>query len=204
MFVRSIPKAWWTAALGVVLLPSMARASCFDGVRNGPESSIDCGGDCPPCERGRWCRAPRDCYSGRCSERICEEQLREDDMPPPRGYVVERAEADGPAVARTVGWVSLGLGYAGAYVAALSLPGELSALYAPVVGPWIEVADDGQSLRVLIAIDALLQSVGAGLVIGGYAMAGEQLVRQDAVVASVRIDPRVSRDGAGLFVLGAF
>jgi hypothetical protein len=118
--------------------------------------------------------------------------------------VIERAEADGPAVARTLGWVSLGIGYAGAYVAALTLPGELSALYAPVVGPWVEVADSKQGYRFLIAIDALLQSVGAGLVIGGYAMAGEQFVRQDAVIANVRIDPRVGRDGAGLFVIGAF
>jgi len=196
------------AALGsvAVFAASSAGATCFDGVRNGPESDVDCGGDCPPCARTQWCRIPRDCYSGRCAEYQCEEQLHDPDEPVPRGYVVEQSAADGPAIARTIGWVSLGAGYAGAYVAALTLPGKLSWMYVPVVGPWVKIADSETPYPGLIAVDGFFQTVGAGLVVGGIAMANQQLVRQDAVTAKahVHVTPVASSSGGGVFVFGDF
>jgi hypothetical protein len=50
-------------------------ASCSDGIRNGTETDIDCGGACAPCDDGRTCTAARDCtvgscFAGRCGERM--------------------------------------------------------------------------------------------------------------------------------------
>ena len=188
-----------------VSLSSAARATCFDGVRNGPESDVDCGGDCPACERGDRCTAPRDCYSGRCAEGFCAERSLNKGEPVPAGYRVETSQADGAAVTRTIGWVSLGVGYGAAYVTALSLPGNVSWLYAPVIGPWIQVGRRGQSLPGLIAVDGLFQTVGASLVVYGIAAAGKQLVRDEGVLARVRVVPTaMGRDGWGVTLVGAF
>ena len=45
--------------------------SCFDGVKNGDESSSDCGGACKPCDDLRACVTASDCFSGQCSSNIC-------------------------------------------------------------------------------------------------------------------------------------
>jgi hypothetical protein len=180
-------------------------ATCFDGVRDGPESDVDCGGDCPACERGDKCTAPRDCYSGRCAEGLCAERTFEKGEPVPAGYRVETSDADGAAITRTIGWISLGVGYGGAYVSALSLPGSISYLYIPVLGPWIEVGQKEQGLRGLIAVDGFFQTVGATLVIYGIAAHGRQLVRDEGVLAKLRITPgAIGRDGYGLWMRGAF
>lgn len=41
---------------------------CVDGIQDGGESDIDCGGDveCPACEPGRRCTQPYDCVTGAC------------------------------------------------------------------------------------------------------------------------------------------
>jgi hypothetical protein len=41
-------------------------ASCRNGLMDGDESWIDCGGSCPPCARLEFCRAGPDCYNCRC------------------------------------------------------------------------------------------------------------------------------------------
>jgi len=41
--------------------------SCSDGIRNGSESDVDCGGSCVLCTDGRQCLAGSDCASGLCS-----------------------------------------------------------------------------------------------------------------------------------------
>ncbi|WP_437597220.1 SUMF1/EgtB/PvdO family nonheme iron enzyme [Sorangium sp. So ce590] len=43
-------------------------ASCTNGVKDGDESDLDCGGACPPCLDGQACAAPTDCVSRRCEE----------------------------------------------------------------------------------------------------------------------------------------
>jgi len=42
------------------------RPSCFDGVQDGSETDIDCGGSCAPCGDFRKCNSSSDCTSGRC------------------------------------------------------------------------------------------------------------------------------------------
>jgi len=48
-----------------------AEASCDDGVRNGDESDIDCGGACEACDDDRACASDGDCASGVCSDEAC-------------------------------------------------------------------------------------------------------------------------------------
>jgi hypothetical protein len=41
--------------------------TCTDGEKNGTETDVDCGGECPPCTRGRACRGPADCVTADAS-----------------------------------------------------------------------------------------------------------------------------------------
>ncbi len=42
-------------------------AACFDGVKNGVETDVDCGGEaCPRCYAGESCSAREDCATGKC------------------------------------------------------------------------------------------------------------------------------------------
>jgi hypothetical protein len=194
-----------TLSCATLFIASSAGATCFDGVRNGPESDVDCGGDCPACERGDGCTAPRDCYSGRCAEGACAERTYGKGEQVPAGYRVETSDADGAAISRTIGWTSLGIGYGAAYFAALSLPGNVSYLYVPVVGPWIEIAQKDQGLKGLLALDGFFQTVGATLVIYGIAASGRQLVRDEGVLARMLVTPAtMGRNGYGMCVLGSF
>lgn len=45
--------------------------TCFDGVANGSETGVDCGGSCKPCEVGGGCKVGPDCVSGVCSGGTC-------------------------------------------------------------------------------------------------------------------------------------
>lgn len=50
-----------------------ARATVDDGVKNGTETDIDCGGEgAPACEEGRACLEARDCDSRFCTGDVCE------------------------------------------------------------------------------------------------------------------------------------
>jgi hypothetical protein len=50
---------------------SAVAATCADGILNGNESDVDCGGPCPACADGRHCRLDADCAGGTCSAGIC-------------------------------------------------------------------------------------------------------------------------------------
>jgi hypothetical protein len=43
------------------------RKTCFDGLQDGNESDIDCGGGCAPCTAFKKCNNGNDCASGSCS-----------------------------------------------------------------------------------------------------------------------------------------
>ena len=45
--------------------------SCSDGVRNGSETDIDCGGDCSGCGDGLGCTKANDCKAGSCVAAKC-------------------------------------------------------------------------------------------------------------------------------------
>jgi hypothetical protein len=46
---------------------------CRDGVRNGSESDVDCGGSCAPCPAGSACSVAADCASATCEGHVCIE-----------------------------------------------------------------------------------------------------------------------------------
>ncbi|MEM1414490.1 MAG: hypothetical protein AAGH15_06305 [Myxococcota bacterium] len=48
-----------------------ALGTCDDGIANGDESDVDCGGRCGGCANGAACTAGPDCLSARCVERVC-------------------------------------------------------------------------------------------------------------------------------------
>jgi cysteine-rich repeat protein len=48
-----------------------AEPACDDGIFNGTETDLDCGGDCDPCRDGRQCDTAGDCISNSCVEGIC-------------------------------------------------------------------------------------------------------------------------------------
>jgi hypothetical protein len=52
--------------------------TCFDGIKNGTETDIDCGGECPPCPDGDDCLVDSDCESGVCDSMICQAPTCED------------------------------------------------------------------------------------------------------------------------------
>lgn len=47
-------------------------SGCTNGVLDGDESDVDCGGSCPPCDDGQICNASTDCESMTCTtDMIC-------------------------------------------------------------------------------------------------------------------------------------
>jgi hypothetical protein len=53
-------------------IDSEAPATCGDGVQNGTEADVDCGGACPnKCAPGSHCQEPNDCATGVCKAGSC-------------------------------------------------------------------------------------------------------------------------------------
>jgi hypothetical protein len=46
-------------------------ASCTNGVQDGDETDIDCGGSCGPCPVGKKCLVQSDCTPGTCTNKVC-------------------------------------------------------------------------------------------------------------------------------------
>ncbi|MCD6498798.1 MAG: hypothetical protein J7M25_10945 [Deltaproteobacteria bacterium] len=45
--------------------------SCVDGAQNQDETDVDCGGSCPPCDKGKHCTSDKDCHSDSCIDGTC-------------------------------------------------------------------------------------------------------------------------------------
>jgi hypothetical protein len=56
-------------------LPGLPQpGSCSNGVKDGNETDVDCGGSCAACANGRACLANADCQSARCVNGVCQAQ----------------------------------------------------------------------------------------------------------------------------------
>jgi len=56
-------------------------ATCSDGVKNGTETDVDCGGSCPRCGSGRACTGRNDCRSAYCPDGTCAACTADTDCP---------------------------------------------------------------------------------------------------------------------------
>ncbi|MSP57159.1 MAG: hypothetical protein EXR69_16415, partial [Myxococcales bacterium] len=64
----------YLALLPLLLLAGCgpARATCSDGMKNGGEGDVDCGGICMNrCAVGKGCRVAADCVTRSCAQTIC-------------------------------------------------------------------------------------------------------------------------------------
>ncbi len=58
--------------LGTITIDHSIASTCNDGILNGNETDIDCGGNCPSCENGKSCLENQDCESGYCNpDKVC-------------------------------------------------------------------------------------------------------------------------------------
>src|SRR5262249_47715462 len=62
---------------GVCEVGQCAVAPCAapDGMKNGNETGVDCGGTCAPCAASEGCRGPSDCDTGFCASGACAERI---------------------------------------------------------------------------------------------------------------------------------
>jgi hypothetical protein len=50
----------------------VSAGSCTDGIKDGLETDVDCGGPvCAPCASGKHCLVGTDCISGTCNMGVC-------------------------------------------------------------------------------------------------------------------------------------
>jgi hypothetical protein len=49
----------------------VSESACDDGIQNGDETDVDCGGSCAPCADGKMCLGDQDCASGHCEGGGC-------------------------------------------------------------------------------------------------------------------------------------
>ncbi|PKN58336.1 MAG: hypothetical protein CVU56_06150, partial [Deltaproteobacteria bacterium HGW-Deltaproteobacteria-14] len=62
----------------IVVMPTGAGSCdtpgecCGDGVPNGDETDVDCGGSCSACGAGQGCAGASDCLSGVCTDGVCQ------------------------------------------------------------------------------------------------------------------------------------
>ncbi|PCC67870.1 hypothetical protein SAMN02745121_07906 [Nannocystis exedens] len=132
--------------------------ACDDGLQNGGESAVDCGGDCAPCGLGRGCVDDVDCESGECQANQCT--------------------APCPSWARQWGSANTDQGRGVAVdgdddvIVVGSLGSDLSVKKIDVAGTelWADVLDSGEIDHGLaVAVDAAGNAFVAGTTHGGLA-----------------------------------
>jgi hypothetical protein len=130
-----------------------------------------------------------------------------DGDPIPWGYHREERARKGEVIAGSIvfGVTYLYSGFVAAIGEDLS-PGHsrVSALYIPVLGPFIELHEsDSATLNYLLVLDGVAQGVGAALFLHGLSSPHAVLVRND--LAMVTVTPaQFGKDGAGVMMLGRF
>jgi hypothetical protein len=60
-------------ATGVCLGHACVTLACTNGVTDGAETDVDCGGACPPCAALKSCKVAADCQSGVCTGGLCQQ-----------------------------------------------------------------------------------------------------------------------------------
>ncbi|HEY0133804.1 MAG TPA: hypothetical protein VGB85_06975 [Nannocystis sp.] len=82
-----------------------APPACGDGMHNGDETDLDCGGSCKPCGPGGRCQTPADCAFGDCLDNFCQkaECIGPEDCPPALPCMGSMCTKDGRCAAVPAG-----------------------------------------------------------------------------------------------------
>jgi predicted outer membrane repeat protein len=72
------------------------EASCDDGVQNGDETDVDCGGSCDPCGEGAACVEDDDCENGTCLDDRCATPSCGDGLVNQDSEICDAGEENGP------------------------------------------------------------------------------------------------------------
>jgi len=56
---------------GMCGMEDVDNPTCADCLKNGPETDVDCGGECAPCRAGKICTNDTECWSGVCVSGLC-------------------------------------------------------------------------------------------------------------------------------------
>ena len=144
--------------------------TCTDGVQDGKETDIDCGGGaCGGCATGKMCGAASDCASGVCTGGVCQSNgcpagfvIVPSGPPANRSFCVaqfEMKQVNGGAVSQAAGtpWVSIGHDAANAACTALGT-------HAITNAEWMTVARNIEGN----AVNWSGGSVGAGAINTGH------------------------------------
>jgi hypothetical protein len=110
------------------------------------------------------------------------------------------------------GLVILGLSYTPALIVAVNSDrSEDKLLYAPVVGPWLDLAardDDNKGHRTLLVVDGMFQAIGALEIAASLFWINADSGVADAPSTGVDVASiapvRLSKDGYGLVAAGSF
>jgi hypothetical protein len=86
-----------------VCSPGTVGPTCADGVKNGNESDIDCGGSCAKCGGGKACGADPDCAGNVCQGGVCTPHPNGAGAAPTSGQLLGIASGQG-ATATAPGW----------------------------------------------------------------------------------------------------
>jgi hypothetical protein len=54
-----------------ICINNNCSTSCNDGMKDGKETDVDCGGACSKCGTGKMCKTGGDCASGTCTGNVC-------------------------------------------------------------------------------------------------------------------------------------
>jgi hypothetical protein len=117
-------------------LCAVVVSGCSDGVKDGNETDVDCGGSCPPCAAGKVCAVNADCVPGECTGNICTPHPMGAGATPTATYIVPVATGVGTVAPSTGGYgitATVQGGTAATYrLVALAPAGTSSELYGSI------------------------------------------------------------------------
>jgi hypothetical protein len=131
----------------------------------------------------------------------------DEDQPVPPGYTAISRKRKGLIVGgaclfgATYGYTVLGAAYAEGLIAVSGSSDDVSALFIPVAGPFLELREtDNAAARFFLIADGLAQGAGAFMLLYGITTPRTILVRNDRL----SITPMAGRGASGLVLSGRF
>lgn len=120
--------------------------TCTDGVENGNETALDCGGSCPPCDDGLGCNDDDECISGVCDmdgTNLCQATLSVTASPPCSDFAGAAVQLDAVAMDGTGNY-----SYSWSPIAGLDDPTSPTPLASPAgFETYTVTVDDGVNQR---------------------------------------------------------